>query len=74
METAHHRGHALGDKLQREIAAARVLIGLHAGQADQQFDAVFLRLFLDGLDGLGADDAVADLVPDNGLEMDVALR
>ncbi len=73
MESAHHRGHALGDELQREVATARILIRLHARQSDQQLDAVFTRLFLDRLDCLGADDAIADFVPDDRLEADVAL-
>src|SRR5208283_1499795 len=64
VEAAHHRRDSLGHELQREVAPARVLIRLHTRQADQQLDAVFARLVLDRRDGLGADDAVANLVPD----------
>ena len=72
VEPAHHHAHALSDELERDIAATRILIGLHAGHPDEQFDAVFLGLFLDGLDGFGTDDPVADFVPDDGIEKDVA--
>src|SRR5208282_2761316 len=73
VESAHHHRHAERLELQRDIAPARILVGLHAGKADQQLDAVLVRLFLDGPDGLGADYAVADFVPNDGLEINVAL-
>ncbi len=47
VEAAHHRGHAFGDELKREVAPARILIRLHAGEPNQQLDAVFARLVLD---------------------------
>ena len=40
-------------------------------EPDQQLDPILMRFFLDSADGLGTDDAVADLVPDYGLEMDI---
>ena len=73
VEAAHHRRDALGDELKREVPSARILIRLHAGQPDQQLDAIFACLFLDRRDCLGADDAVADFVPNHGFEADVAL-
>src|SRR5208282_2286135 len=63
MEAPHHRGHALGDELQAKVAPARILVRLHAGQTDQQLDAVFGRLLFDRVDRLGADHTVADFVP-----------
>ena len=42
-------GMTMGHKLQGQVASARVLVGLHAGNSDQQFDPVFRGLFLDRL-------------------------
>jgi len=53
MEAAHHRREAFGDHLEGEVAAARILIRLYAGQPDQQLDAVLARLFFNRGDRLG---------------------
>ena len=63
MKTAHHGRQPLGYELQREVAAARILIRLHAREPDEQFDAVFASLFLDCGNSLGRNRAVADFVP-----------
>ena len=56
-------------ELESEIPAARVLVGLHAGEPDDDLDAVLERLFLHRADRRGEDRAVHLLVPDDGLEV-----
>ncbi len=73
MEAAHHCGDALGDDLEREVAAARILIRLYPGQPDKKLDAVLACLFFNRLDCLRADYAVADFVPNHRFEADIAL-
>ena len=53
VETAHHGGHTLRNELQRQVASTGILIGLDAGQTDQQFHAVLVRLLLHRLDSCG---------------------
>src|SRR3984957_5922673 len=73
MEAAHHRGDSFSDELKREVPTARVLIRLHSREPNQQLDAVFTRLVLNRSDCLGADNAVADFVPNHRLKAYVAL-
>ena len=58
---------------QREIAAARVLIGLHAGEPDDDLHAVLEGFLLDGADRVRQDRPVHLLVPEHGLEVDALL-
>src|SRR5207244_7591367 len=56
-------------ELERQVTAARVLVGLHAGEPDDDLDAVLERFFLDGADGGGKDRSVHLLVPDDRFEV-----
>ncbi len=73
VEPAHHRFYALGDELKSQVAPARVLIGLDPGETNEKLDAVFGGFLLDGPYALRADDSIANFVPYDGLEIDIAL-
>ncbi|TMA52449.1 MAG: hypothetical protein E6J75_16880 [Deltaproteobacteria bacterium] len=60
-------------ELKREVPPARVLVGLHAGEADDDFDPVLERLLLDGADGGGKNRAIHLLVPDDRFEVDALI-
>ena len=70
VEATEENGEACAPELAGEVAAARVLVRLHAGEPDQHLDAVLQRLLLDGADGGGQDRPVHLLVPDHGLDVD----
>src|SRR6516162_357406 len=73
MKPTHHHRHAQGLELQGDVATARVLVGLHPGQTDQEFHTIFVGFFLNRPDGFRTDYPVTEFVPDDGLKMNVAL-
>jgi len=73
MEAAHHRGQPLGDHLEGEVAATRILIRLYGRPTRSAARRRPRAPFFNRGDRLGADYAVADFVPNHGFEANIAL-